>query len=120
LRKRSLFDRSYRTNHGRVMGRAAAWLFLALPLAGCLSDQKRDIAQCELAGSRLYPTDNYQAVFDRDRYTKTCMAGAGYRWAYENSTCKETANSQSPYCYEPSALIERLILRLEQAIGGTA
>jgi len=92
-------------------------MLLAVPLMGCLADQKRKIAQCEAAHQRLYPLLSEQAPL-LDLYTSSCMAEAGYRWTGETKTCRWTVNSQNPYCYEPTGFVGRLILRVELEIRG--
>lgn len=86
-------------------------LFLAIPLAGCISDQKQQSAACQLTvTTAALPAANEQMML--------CMQSAGYEMAIEQPRCQIGYMQliTSPYCYKPMGRLSRLIYAVEMKI----
>ncbi len=90
---------------------------LALVLAGCFSDQKQQLAQCELdaqlAHQKLSEPENLQY-----EYISMCMAAHGYEDNIRNKKCGHLPNIfedfwRNPYCYAPTTIFGKWVFRLE-------
>jgi len=79
-----------------------AWIVvLALPLAGCLSDQKHAVTTCEVGGASQMAVEN-------------CMVGKSYVPDFGSDYCRSiAAKPVSPYCYRPRGWFARLELDLD-------
>jgi hypothetical protein len=87
-----------------------------LPPAGCFSDQKQQLAQCELDAQRVYPKDGDEGR--RMNYLPTCMAAHGYEGNMADNKCGHLPNiyadfEHNPYCYTPTNRIARWVYRVE-------
>jgi hypothetical protein len=83
--------------------RRKAVLLVALALAGCLPDQSKDVAACEVEAGRFFQlnkaADPNTTV---SQYIIECMAAKGYEFTVAPADC----NSQQPLptqaaCYTP-------------------
>jgi hypothetical protein len=87
-------------------------LLLALPLAGCYSDQKQQVAACKLEAMRLYPGD--APSFKIGDYIQTCMETHAYEINVPQSSCVVTDNYKyDPGCYAPVSWVGRHLYNLE-------
>jgi hypothetical protein len=101
------------------MIRALVVLTLMLPLAGCLAEQKREAARCATEAMRAYPNDNNAIGKGRGNYVVKCMEAAGYEWSWYNVECQpsDLFITENAYCYRPTGVIGRLMLKAELAIA---
>jgi hypothetical protein len=76
----------------------AVLIVAALPLAGCISGQKRDLAECGADGG-----------------IQACMEAKGYIQDFENSHCASLASPVfDPYCYRPRNWFSNLGVAIEK------
>ena len=84
---------------------------MSVLLSGCLSDQKRQAASCELeAENHNKEVGNYMIV---------CMRAHGYVWSLNEKRCKVTIfppTEVNPYCYVPDNPIDEFVFRTELAL----
>jgi hypothetical protein len=81
------------------MGRVIAVKLLLL-LAGCNSDQKQQIAACQLEAIRIYPNGELYVGSKVEAYIITCMASHGYEWDIGDKQCHvENSMATNPHCY---------------------
>ena len=101
---------------------AAALLSLAIVLTGCLADQRREIAGCSINARHTYPQTDDRMLSIRNDYIRECMEAAGYEFDLaseaKNGLCwGGTYAAVNPYCYRPSGLFGRLVLKVELSVG---
>jgi hypothetical protein len=99
-----------------VIRRLTALALLALPLTGCLADQKRQAAQCTVDGMRIYPNVAGPELYTRGHYIRRCMGAAGYEFTYADQFCQPNmydGEDENPYCYRPADAVRRLIFQAE-------
>jgi hypothetical protein len=110
-----------------VNSRSALSAILLLLTAGCLEDNRRQLAQCELDASRAHPgkslnlmSDNYDHAVGDD--VQLCMRAAGYVWDMRPDKCEVTDDrvKANPYCYRPSGTIDFWFFRAEILFGRLA
>jgi hypothetical protein len=98
-------------------------LFLSFLLTGCLEDNRRRIAQCELNADRAHPgktlnlmSPDFDPAVGRD--VQLCMRAAGYIWDVRPAKCevKDDRVTANPFCYRPSALVDFWIFQAEVAL----
>jgi hypothetical protein len=96
-------------------------LSLALPLAGCMENQERQLAACKLESMRLYEEPQIIDAFHAlpyNKYIVTCMAAKGYGMAVRNKKCVTGINfAVQVDCYTPPGWLERNILELEERLN---
>jgi len=95
-------------------------LILLLPLAGCLSDQKKQLASCEAAAAQAAPQAAPGQLF---RATQSCMDRQGYRFIGWNDgvVCdmadlvkgRPAAGNGDALCFEPKNWLALKLYRLE-------
>jgi hypothetical protein len=122
-------------------------LLLALLLTGCYSDQKQELASCELEVKRS-PPQHYDSVAVQDQveseYLELCMRAKGYEFSEEYcpfewsqaALLKRTGNEtnlelgtkivaieqmqkSTVSCYRPMGWVGQKILDVEQRLGIT-
>jgi len=89
---------------------------LAVTLNGCLSDQKQQIAKCELEALKFYPDSDhpyYSHDFERSHYVSKCMAAAGYEYVVTGKRCDFNPTESNAYCYRPMDPVNRAAFLLE-------
>ena len=78
-------------------------LLLALTVTGCLPDQAKDVAACQIDADRFYQT--YRAVDPADpssQYIIGCMANKGYEFTVSPADCDSRhALTTQAACYIP-------------------
>ena len=78
-----------------------AAILLLLPLTGCIADQKKQVAACEMTATQTYPGDTLTGLSPSARLAhliQTCMRSAGYDFK-----CYEAPGLSGSWpCYEPS------------------
>src|SRR5271166_3141192 len=89
-------------------------IFLLLFLMpGCLEDNRRQIALCELDADRAHPgktlnlmSNDFDAAVGRD--VQLCMRAAGYIWDMRPAKCevKDDRVTANPFCYHPSGVVD--------------
>ena|SRR5581483_6039697 len=99
---------------------AAAALILLLPLAGCLSDQKKQLANCEADAARTAPNAPAGQWF---RATQSCMEQKGYRFIGWNDgvvcdmadlvKARPATGNGDAMCFEPKGWLALKLYRLE-------
>ena len=101
----------------------AFWPFLALPLAlalgGCLADQNKQLASCEIQANSQYPHPTPGQPF---KAVQSCMAQAGYTFIgwKEGVVCdmgavirgRPSATGTDGICFEPSNWLALKFYRL--------
>jgi hypothetical protein len=92
-----------------------ASILLALPVAGCFSDQQRQVAACELEAMRLYRGEQLATSAGRmGVYITKCMQAHGYEQDTLQPACRTSFEMEAdPYCYVPIGWGPRLLYRLE-------
>lgn len=100
--------------------RAIFLLLLALPLAGCYTDQKKQLATCEVNAARAFPRPVPGQPF---KTIKACMSAAGYDFIGWNTgiVCdmgavvrgQASATGTDAMCFEPAGWLARRIYRIE-------
>lgn len=95
-------------------------LVLLLPLAGCLSDQKKQLTSCEAEAARAAPRAAAGLLF---RATQSCMDKQGYRFIGWNDgvVCdmvslvkgRPAAGNGDALCFEPKGWLALKLYRLE-------
>lgn len=85
-------------------------ILLALPTAGCLPEQKRQLASCEIEAIKFVPTERA-----RDDFIVTCMVAHGYEWRLANTKCKATSLTifRDLHCYRPDDFVGQVSYDLE-------
>jgi hypothetical protein len=91
-------------------------LLLLLPLAGCFSDQKAQLAQCETSAPRTGEGQPFKAI-------QGCMETAGYRFIGWDSgaACSMAAvvrgqplkDGTDALCFEPKGWLALKLYRIE-------
>ena len=73
-------------------------ILATVTLSGCIEDQKRQVAKCEL---ELLKTNKP----DQLGFVRTCMQAAGYKFHLANTKCHVPQPlaqiERDPYCYWP-------------------
>jgi len=88
--------------------------FAAIALAGCLPDQKQDIAACQGEADRFFLSHRAVNTDDpRSQYIITCMAIKGYDFTVTPDKC----DGQHPLaiqaaCYIPTNWLFRIVSRV--------
>jgi hypothetical protein len=97
------------------MKRGVILVLLSLPLAGCLADQKQQIAACKLEATRLYPNEVPPLSDKLNTYVRTCMEAHGYEYDAVQKKCEEgyMGMGTDAYCYVPASWFGRLTYKLE-------
>jgi len=95
-------------------------LILLLPLAGCLSDQKKQLASCEADAARAAPKAAAGQWFAA---TQSCMEQKGYRFIGwdDGVVCdmadlvkaRPAAGNGDAMCFEPKGWLALKLYRLE-------
>ena len=91
-------------------------LLLALPLAGCFSDQKVQLATCETAAPKTGSGQPFQSI-------RGCMDQAGYRFIGwdDGVTCglgavvqgRHLTDGTDALCFEPKGWLALKLYRIE-------
>jgi len=92
--------------------RTAIIVFVTFSLAGCLADERKQMAACKIKALQTYPNDTLAGGSPSRRlaeFEQTCMRAEGY-----NYTCEYDNLSDWSMCYEPSDPLDRLMHRAEQ------
>jgi hypothetical protein len=93
------------------------WLLavlVAIPVAGCFDDQKRQIAVCELDAIHTYPSERLDVGGKIEHLIITCMRAQGYAFDMTDKRCPvEFGMATNPYCFVPGGTISRYIFRTE-------
>jgi hypothetical protein len=90
----------------QVNWRCVGVLCLALPLAGCLKEQKRQLDQCVAT----HPVENGVPDYERGRHIRQCMMAVGYDFNPGYDFCDPTALDEGDLkytCYRPIGAIDR-------------
>jgi hypothetical protein len=94
-----------------------ALIGVSLLVSGCLSDQRRVAAKCELMTKsyNVDPKDWRQPSAQKARYMMLCMTAEGYEVYPFLDECQfgDDYSWTSPLCYRPVEAIDRLIYRIE-------
>jgi hypothetical protein len=106
-----------------------------LPLAGCYSEQKQQLAKCRIqedAYSRPGQTaDANVTMMASSNRVELCMEAAGYEMATTNDTIchvgissdqdymvtSDYTRAAMPICYQPTGWFAKLVFRFENALG---
>ena len=91
--------------------RPLAALILASALAGCIEDQSKQAASCQVDGARTFPTKTLRGdspSIDLADYIQACMRKEGYVF-----TCSYQNLSAIPSCYEPNGTLARWVFSVE-------
>jgi hypothetical protein len=113
-----------------------AVLLLAVPLAGCFTDQVKRVASCQLEAQQMYmrETDSSDAATaaastaDVNLATVTCMQAHGYAFTgypeiAHDKRCAvfkddiRVINATNPWCYRPMGWGGRQVLNFEVLMG---
>jgi hypothetical protein len=86
------------------MKRGVVLVLLSLPLAGCLADQKQQIAACKLEATRLYPNEVPPLSDKLNTYVRTCMEAHGYEYDAVQKKCKKATWEWVPMLIATSLL----------------
>jgi hypothetical protein len=96
-------------------------LSLALPLLGCVADQRQHLAKCISDAEREYPASIWVGEGARQQYVWLCMAAYGYRLNPRQMTCSGIPSNGDPVlyaqCYEPTKRISAFLQNLELALS---
>src|SRR5438132_8039635 len=104
-----------------------ASLLLAMPLAGCFSDQEAQMAKCQYEVQRAFPNENFSLIVSSIvtrggnldpttdaleismlRLVEACMKGNGYEWLPGRdlhprcNSVSRLAGPLSAFCYRPT------------------
>jgi outer membrane murein-binding lipoprotein Lpp len=103
-----------------------AIVLVSVVLGGCIAEQKKQAAQCELEAVRAFRTQLQEENRDRREpaYIRACMAASGYDWApMRNGNISKKCGDQTiarmdanPFCYEPAFWIAKELHLLELAL----
>lgn len=93
-------------------------LLLVLPLAGCFSDQQKQLASCEADGVAAFPKPKPGQIF---KFSQSCMDKAGYRFIgwNEGVVCdmgalvRGQSTAGATICFEPKGWLALKLYRLE-------
>jgi len=95
-----------------------AVVLIALPLAGCIADQKQQIAACYVKAAQTYPGENLNVLSPSSNQVKmadfvqACMASAGYDF-----TCQGYPAVSDRYrCYVPNSLVGKWAYSVEKKL----
>jgi len=95
-------------------------LLLALPLVGCMADQRKQLAKCISDAEREYPRTNWVDEGARQQYVWLCMAAHGYSLSPQQKICSESPDGDLvlyAQCYEPARRTPALLQKLEIALS---
>ena len=89
---------------------------LALLLCGCIADQKKQAAACEINAKHAYPDKTLRGTSpstDMAGFIQTCMRAAGYDFA-----CKPDDMSLSGdwFCHRPRSKLGRWAYEIERSL----
>lgn len=98
------------------------WLaaLLSLPLAACFSDQRTQMAKCQVEANAIAPDSS--DFLRNERQVRLCMEGAGYRRDLAHRICEPTMQMSvalNMYCYVPSGRVARWVYFVEMHWDGT-
>jgi hypothetical protein len=96
--------------------RCAILLTACLLLTGCLSDQKKTEAQCELDARRAYPAENFFISTRTYDHLLLCMQAAGYERTFAKKGYCPTFVAYQPACYRPSEFLSGILFDLEMML----
>jgi hypothetical protein len=85
-------------------------LSLALFLAGCFEDPKRQLAECELQAAKIFPSFLDAPEGQPLAQIQLCMKAAGYEWVPADPRCnrslimqgKPDVGDEGAHCFHPS------------------
>ena len=91
---------------------------LLLLLVACVRDNDAQIAQCRKDLARDLPAvaqDRRTFYFEHGDYMLACMKAGGFEHDVAPTKCNPDAGSifENPYCYVPTSLWRRWLLRVE-------
>jgi hypothetical protein len=110
-KKRCLFAMSHRA--GMQIKWVCAFTFAFL-LCGCIADQKKQVATCEIDAKRTYPDKTLRGpspCIEMADFIQACMRTAGYDF-----TCgpDDMPLSGIYHCYRPSSKLGRWTYEIER------
>lgn len=89
---------------------------MLLFLGGCIEDQQKQAATCQLDGARTYPTKTLRGSspsIELADYIQACMSKEGYVFS-----CGYQNLSSLPSCYEPSGAFAKWTSAFERKFKG--
>jgi len=86
-------------------------LLLVFILGGCLPDQAKDVAACQVESDRFYQVYNAADPDDpRSQYIIACMAAKGYDFTILPADCDSRHSLPTqPACYTPNSWLAGII-----------
>ena len=96
-------------------------ILLALFLCGCLSEQKMQLAACELEETTSITGQDWKQRLFQDDFISKCVRSNGYEFALSNAKC-EFRNPNPKHriyrelhCYRPESWLGSLAYNIETA-----
>jgi hypothetical protein len=94
--------------------RILVMLILAFPLAGCIEDQAKQAATCQVNGTHAFPNQTLRGSapsIDLADYLQACMRKEGYVFICDYQNLSGLAT-----CYEPAGTFAKWTFSLEQKL----
>ena len=82
-------------------------VLLPLSLCGCISQQKRELATCELEAIKSFPGEKWDQQFRQANFILSCMQENGYELDLTNRKCRPPGPEvhvwlrRELHCYRP-------------------
>jgi hypothetical protein len=111
--KRWLFAMSHRAG---VQMKWSCTFILALLLCGCITDQKKQVAACEINAKHAFPEKTFRGTSpstDMADFIQACMRVAGYEFACGPD---DISLSGDYFCYRPSSRLGRWAYEIERSL----
>jgi hypothetical protein len=95
-----------------------AVLSMVVPLDGCISEQRRQVAACESEALHNNPTEMSLRAAATRHYIAACMAKHGYVEEFSDGSCQPRFGYElNPHCYSPEGGWAFLLRKVEMIIG---
>jgi hypothetical protein len=88
-------------------------------LTACWPDQKRQLSQCMLEETRLFPNGSLQ---EGETVVHLCMGAAGYEWDLDAEGCGPitwaSVEAYNIHCYRPMSPFGEVAFKIEGLVIG--
>jgi hypothetical protein len=103
--------------------RRLTMLLLLMTLGGCFSDQKQELARCQLEANKIYPNFFDMPPGQPIDQIRLCMQAAGYEWVglggdercdFYRIMMALPASDTDAYCFRASNSVLRWVYEIEK------